>query len=651
MKVIDILSSIDAGAIALPEFQRGYVWNRDQVRGLMHSLYRRYPVGSLLVWLTRPESEQTRGGGSLSSGPIRLLLDGQQRITTLYGIIRGQSPQFFEGNAQAFTGLYFHLEDQVFEFYGPLKMKDNTLWINVTELMQNGVGMFITRLMRMDGFDPTKINMYINRLTAIENIKQIDLHVEEVAGADKTIDIVVDIFNRVNSGGTTLSKGDLALAKIGADWPQARGAMNGLLDKWRGRGFSFKLEWLLRCINAVITGNALYSGLADVKTPAFQKGLAETEGLIDSLLDMVVSRLGLDHDHVLGSRYSFPLLARYFSQRGGRLNSRAERDQLLFWYIHTFLWGRYTGSTESVLNQDLTVIQPPDGTIERLIRQLRQNRGDLQLAPNDFQGWGQNNRFYPFLYMLTRVDHARDWGSGRDMARDGARPSLQLHYIFPKETLYEHQYTRPEANAIANYAFVTQAGAVIAGKRQPLDYLEELEHSYPGILASYWIPSDRQLWHPERYRDFLDVRRELLARAANDFLDGLRTGALPELDGARVAQAPMQPRDEETVMLHTCNAWMRQQGLSQGDMHFEVKDPISDEPFALDLAWPDGLRPGSGEKPTALLLNEEEEVIQAAQQLGYQTFTSVPAFYRYVERDILDLAEDSDNQQQDFLLI
>src|SRR5215213_7322095 len=108
MKIQTILDQIDLGSMALPEFQRGYVWNREQVRGLMHSLYRRYPVGSLLVWLTRPESEQTRGEGHLAPGTVRLLLDGQQRITTLYGVIRGKPPQFFEGNEQAFTNLYFH---------------------------------------------------------------------------------------------------------------------------------------------------------------------------------------------------------------------------------------------------------------------------------------------------------------------------------------------------------------------------------------------------------------------------------------------------------------------------------------------------------------------------------------------------------------
>lgn len=607
----------------------------------MHSLYRRYPVGSLLVWVTRPESEQTRGSGQLSTGAVRLLLDGQQRITTLYGIIRGKPPQFFEGNEQAFTHLYFHLDDQTFEFYGPVKMKDNALWINVTELMQHGVGLFITRLMQSSAFDHSKINSYINRLTAIENIKQIELHVEEVAGEDKNIDIVVDIFNRVNSGGTTLSKGDLALAKIGAEWPQARGAMNERLDKWRARGFSFKLEWLLRCINAVTTGKALFSALAEIKTSAFQQGLAETDALIDTLLDMVTTRLGLDHDHVLGSRYSFPLLARYLAQRGGKLEASTERDQLLFWYIHTFLWGRYAGSTESALSQDLTVIESPEGALERLIQQIRQNRGNLRLAHSDFGGWGRNNRFFPMLYMLTRVDHARDWANGKDMTAEPSRPQLHLHTIFPKDVLRQHRYTIPEANAIANDAFVTSAGLSIVNKRQPGEYLEELEHRYPGILASHWIPTERLLWRPEHYRDFLAARRELLASAANDFLDGLRAGTLPEV--GRITFTPLSDdRNDETVMLRQCNAWMKQQGLPEGEMIFEIVDQVTRMPVTLDLAWPYGIRQDYNEKPVALVLEEADEVIEAAQRAGYQTFRSIPALRRYVEREILALAEQRD---------
>src|SRR3954469_2914008 len=109
MKITTIFEQIDLGSMALPEFQRGYVWNRDQVRGLMHSLYKKYPVGSLMVWTTKTENADARGDGQLAPGTVKLLLDGQQRITSLYGLIRGKPPKFFDGNAQAFTGLYFNL--------------------------------------------------------------------------------------------------------------------------------------------------------------------------------------------------------------------------------------------------------------------------------------------------------------------------------------------------------------------------------------------------------------------------------------------------------------------------------------------------------------------------------------------------------------
>src|SRR5260370_14649187 len=190
MKITTILDRIDLGSMALPEFQRGYVWNRDQVRELMQSLYRRYPVGSLLVWITRTESITVRGKGQVAPSVVELILDGQQRITSLYGIIRGQPPKFFDGNALAFTGLYFHLDDEVFEFYAPLKMKDNPRWINVTELMQNGTGKAIGRIYANKELQPM-FTTYIDRLNAINEIKNIELHVEKVTGEDKSIEVVV----------------------------------------------------------------------------------------------------------------------------------------------------------------------------------------------------------------------------------------------------------------------------------------------------------------------------------------------------------------------------------------------------------------------------------------------------------------------------
>ena len=76
MKISEILNQIDLGSYALPEFQRGYVWNRDQVKKLMMSLYRGYPIGGLLIWVTKTDPTITRGDGELTPGVVNLILDG-----------------------------------------------------------------------------------------------------------------------------------------------------------------------------------------------------------------------------------------------------------------------------------------------------------------------------------------------------------------------------------------------------------------------------------------------------------------------------------------------------------------------------------------------------------------------------------------------
>ena len=117
MQLSTILDQIDLGTYALPEFQRGYVWTRAQVRKLQVSLYKGYPIGSLLIWVTRTDKADVRGDSSAPPGTVNLILDGQQRITSLYGIIKGKPPQFFDGNANAFTGIYYSMKDQTYEFY------------------------------------------------------------------------------------------------------------------------------------------------------------------------------------------------------------------------------------------------------------------------------------------------------------------------------------------------------------------------------------------------------------------------------------------------------------------------------------------------------------------------------------------------------
>ena len=643
MKISTILDQIDIGGVALPEFQRGYVWNREQVRGLMHSLYRKHPVGSLLVWATRAENATARGDAELPPGVVKLLLDGQQRITSLYGIIRGQVPKFFDGNARSFTGLHFHLEDELFEFYAPTKMRDNPFWIDVTELMRSGVGEYAQRIVSMEEFKP-KITQYINRLNAVDSIKDVNLHIEEVTGEDKTVDVVVDIFNRVNSGGTKLSKGDLALAKICAEWPDARETMNKLLRKWREKGFKFRLELLLRCVNAIVTGEAKFSAMKDVDVAQFKQGMIAAEKAIDAALNMISSRLGLDHNRVLGSRSSLPLICRYLAKRGGHLKDYRDRDKLLYWYIHTFLWGRYAGSTETVLDQDLATIEESDGALDRLVELLRQNRGDLRVNTDDFRGHSRGSRFYPMLYMMTRVCKARDWDTGTELSSHllGSLSSLQVHHIFPKAMLYKKEYSRSEVNAIANFTFLTQETNLLIGDREPAEYLEEVASKQPGALESHWIPMDRSLWQTSRYEDFLDARRVLLAEAANRFLDSLLAGEVPEQvpedssQQSAIAEIPggVDSEDEEKL-LKDCNAEVVKLGLPEGEMTFELADPDTGDSLAiLDLAWPDGLKEGLSQ-PVTILIDEGPETEAAANKAGFRFFTEIGDFLQYVKEDIL----------------
>jgi len=635
VKIATILDQIDLGSIALPEFQRGYVWNREQVRSLMQSLYRRYPVGSLLVWVTAAEGATARGEAP-APGVVKLLLDGQQRMTSLYGIIRGRPPRFFDGNAQAFTGLHFHLEDETFEFYMPSKMKDNPLWVNVTELMQTGVGRFIGRLLHNQELAP-RLETYIQRLNAVEGIKDVDLHVEEVTGEDKTVDVVVEIFNRVNSGGTKLSKGDLALAKICATWPEARQEMKKVLAAWERAGFSFHLEWLLRNITAIRTGEALFSALRKVTPEEFREGLAQARDAVNYLLNMISGRLGLDHNRVLGGRYAFPVMTRYLVLRGGRLRDAWERDRLLFWYVHSFLWGRFAGSTETVLNQDLGVLEPVDQALDRLIDQLRLSRGSLEVRPEDFAGWSLGARFYPLLYLLTRVSGALDWGSGVPLSANklGRLNSLQVHHIFPKKLLYDHGYQKPEVNAIANYCFLTQAANLAIRDRRPEVYLREVEERYPGALASQWVPQNPELWRLENYREFLAARRRLLAEAANRFLDGLYHGsaAAPEAvdySGAPpAAGAPQVVEADEDVQ--ALLDWVRAHGLPEPVQNYEVCAADGAVLTMVDLAWPAGVQENYS-RPVALIVPSDQTQINVLNQAGYLIFTDVAELRAYLER-------------------
>ena len=639
MKISTILDHIDSGHMALPEFQRGYVWNREQVRGLFDSLYRRHPVGGLLVWATESKTADHRGDGPLASGIVKLLLDGQQRMTTLYGVIRGKPPKFFDGNAQAFTKLQFHLEREAFEFYQPAKMADDPLWVDVTELMKkgtSGLGDLVSRLAANPATAPA-VGQYVGRLSQLLGIADIDLHIEEVTGADKTLDVVVDIFNRVNSGGTKLSKGDLALAKICADWPEARDTMKAKLKEWEKGDYYFNLDWLLRSVNTVLTGEAKFLYLHETTAEQVQDGLKRANKHIDTCLNLISGRLGLDHDQVFFGRFGVPVMVRYIDRHPGQLNER-ERDKLLFWFVQAGMWGRFSGSTESFIDQDLASLEGPDGGLDKLLEQLRLWHGGLRVESGHFTGWSLGARFYPVLYFLTRIGEARDWGTGLPLKANllGKMSRLEVHHIFPKAQLKKFGYNRPERNALGNFCFLTKGTNLDILDGLPEEYFLEVEKAHKGALASQWIPMDRELWKMKNYRDFLEARKILLAEELNKRMESLLHGDNRWLEGPAPIRTNVSTSvggittEHEEQELNALNDWFEEQGLPRGILSYDYADPSTgDQRAGFDLAWPNGIQEELSQ-PVAVLLNEEAETIAMASQAGFKCFMSAVDVRNYV---------------------
>ena len=649
MQISTILDYIDGGHMALPEFQRGYVWNRDQVRGLFDSLYHRHPVGGLLVWGTESKQADYRGEQQLAAGVVKLLLDGQQRMTSLYGVIRGRPPAFFDGNAKTFSGLHFHLNDENFEFYQPMKMAEDPFWIDVSELMAKGIsglGDYVARLSELPEHR-AKIGDFTGRLSKLLSITEIVLHIDEITGSDKTLDVVVDIFNRVNSGGTKLSKGDLALAKICADWPEARSEMKTKLKTWQESGYDFDLDWLLRSVNTVLTGEAKFSYLHDKGAGEIREGLTRATKVIDSALNMISGRFGLDHDRVLFGRFAIPVMARYLDQRNTPLGEH-ERDKLLFWYVQAGMWGRFSGSTESVIDQDLAAIEEIEGGLDRLIEQLRLWHGGLRVEPAHFLGWSLGARFYPVLYMLTRMGEAKDWGTGLPLKDGmlGRMNKLEVHHIFPKSRLYRREHKRPEVNALANFCFLTKDTNLAINDRLPEEYFPEIETNHPGSLDSQWIPMDPILWKIDNYREFIEVRKILLADETNRRLAELLHGEsrwLQNLSKPNEQSRTFAPKEviggisnqEEEKALEALNEWVAEHGLPRGLLGYDFADPDTGEQKAVfDLVWPNGIQRELSQ-PVAVLLNEHADVIALASSAGYRCFTTPTSFKQYVEDNLL----------------
>ncbi len=554
----ELLSQIGRGEILLPEFQRGYVWNRDQVRALMQSLYRRHPTGHLLIWRTYKPS-LVRGTETPHDGHSLLLLDGQQRLTTLYVLFRGKAPLFYEGES-LFFDLYFNLQTEEFRFWQKSRMEKNPAWIGVHEFLNEGLTALLGRINSLDEDHRLIIQDNLPRLSALDRIRDYTYTVDQVSGDDFNLDDVVDIFNRVNSSGTSLTKADLAVAHVCSIWPEARAELRAFSAKMDERGFGVDLNFLVRCMVGVATGSVMLEG-SFTRTPA--SSLQEAWQAMQPAFEHLVSVL--HHEAFIAGLADLPTInvlvptTIFLARQGGQFPSDTVKHRFIRWMYLAGLWARYSGASETKLQQDVAMVSGRDlDPTHELEAAILRERGRVTLEASDLERARIDSAVAHLSRVVARARDARDWFTGiriYDRAV-GQSHGDERHYIFSRKVLRAVGIDDSQRyNAVANRASLGQP-APKEHRVSPAEYLPKVDVQQPGSLHAQSVPLDRELWNPERFFDFLAARRRLLAEAINTFIADWIPDS-PDKTDEQGVRSLMAKGEDDTVEFKSSLRWDR----------------------------------------------------------------------------------------------
>jgi hypothetical protein len=532
----ELIAQVRTGEIVLPEFQRGYVWNRDQVRKFVTALYRRHPTGHLLIWKTQKPSG-IRGETARAEGHTQLLIDGQQRLTSLFVLTEGKPPSFYEGE-HLFFDLYFNVQSEEFRFFQKSLMEGNPQWINVHNFFKEGLNAYLERLDRMPEVEKQLVQANLSRFNRLDSIRNYRYQTDMLSGDDLTVDEVVSIFNEVNSEGTRLTKADLALAHVCTLWPQARHELRELSSAMEVHGFGVDLNFLVRALAAIASGSVLLEGgFYSVSAEELQLAWKKVSSAFQHLVNVLRHDAYVDSLNDLPTPYVLLPMTVFLARNGSAFTSTVQKARFVRWMFLASIWGRYSASTESKLQKDVSVLDEPDPTAA-LEGAILQERGRLALEASDIAGKGAGSAADKLSYVVARSRDAKDWFSGITLYRKaiGESNGLEEHHIFPKAVLYKSGLDsvkdRGIVNEVANRAFLTQrANRKILASR-PADYLPDVQVQHPGALQAQSVPMNQDLWKVENYREFLAARAKLLATSMNEFLDSLVPGDVASEPGS-----------------------------------------------------------------------------------------------------------------------
>jgi hypothetical protein len=558
--VEELVGMIERGELRLPEMQRRFVWRSPRVRDLLDSLYRGYPSGAILLWETDEKVPLQDMAVKQAANPYastRLLLDGQQRLTSLAAVIRGvavtvrgrKRPIELLFNLEHADELAFvtevheegsdsengeeRIEDEADSSEDELQKRFDSMtfvvatkklarlphWVKVSEVFKTDSDAAFLKRAGVAGFDDPNYERYSGRLGRLRAIRKYSYRMD-VLERSLSYDEVTEIFVRVNSLGSKLRSSDLALAQITAKWRNSLKEFQAFQQGCKREGFDLDLGSIhLRSLIAFSTGQSRFRTVGGLSVEALQAGWTESCRGMEFALNFMRSNAGLESPALLASPFILIAVA-YFGHKRDYTLSPDESERLRRWVLLANAKGRYSrGSSETILDQDLAILRKGGGASE-LLERLRQQVGRLEVTPEELEGRNQRSALFKTMFLAFRAAGAKDWRSDLAIAinHKGAQHKLQFHHIFPKAVL-KGKYTDREANDIANLCFISgKTNRQISDKEPRIYFPGLIETVGYGPFVAQCIPTEEGSLGLEAYRAFLVERRKQVAAQLNDYL-------------------------------------------------------------------------------------------------------------------------------------
>ena len=569
-----LVEDIDMGEIGLPDIQRPFVWPTSKVRDLFDSMYRGYPIGYLLFWENGyPGEHRPIGANQKQKVPRLLIVDGQQRLTSLYAVIKAV-PVISKDFRPHRIRIAFHPQEEKFEVTNPAIEKDAEWISDISKLWKPDtntftfVNAFLQRLKEGHEVSEDKENDIANAIAQLEKLLDYPLTALEVSSSVDE-DHVAEIFVRINSKGTPLNQADFILTLMSVFWDEGRKELEEFCRRAktppvdnRPSPYNHYMrpnpDQLLRVSVALGFRRArlehVYSLLRgkDLQTRQFSVEQRERQFAVlreaqAYTLDLqnwheffkVLKRAGYPSDQLISSQMA--VLYTYAMWLIGKRDLAVDlyrlREVIARWFFMTALTGRYTGSPESRMEQDLALLRDIN-TAEALVKVLDQQidavltRDYWEVTlPNELETAAARNTgqfaYYAVLCLFgARVLYSKlKVADLLDPSTKAKKAAVERHHLFPRSYLQRIGIReRRLINQVANYSLVEWSDNIAISDRPPRNYVPELEKRFTSdelrqMYAWHALPDG---WYEMDYATFLEQRRKRIAQVIRNGFEKLR---------------------------------------------------------------------------------------------------------------------------------